>query len=45
MSGLLKPTKTEILGCDIAGRIEAVGRNIKQFHPGDDIFGDLCEGF
>jgi len=45
MSGLLKPTKTKILGCDIAGRIEAVGRNIKQFQPGNDVFGDLCEGF
>ena len=45
LSGLLKPTKTKILGCDIAGRIEAVGRNIKQFHPGNDVFGDLCEGF
>ena len=45
MSGLLKPTKTEILGCDIAGRIEAVGRNIKLFQPGNDVFGDLCEGF
>ena len=44
-SGILKPTKTKILGCDIAGRIEAVGRNIKQFHPGDDVFGDLCKGF
>ena len=44
LSGLLKPTKTKILGCDIAGRIEAVGSNIKQFHPGDDVFGDLCEG-
>jgi NADPH:quinone reductase-like Zn-dependent oxidoreductase len=22
-----------------------VGRNITQFHPGDDVFGDLCEGF
>ena len=44
LSGLLKPKKTKILGCDIAGRIEAVGRNIKQFHPGDDVFGDLCEG-
>ena len=43
-SGILNPTKTKILGCDIAGRIEAVGRNIKQFHPGDDIFGDLCKG-
>jgi len=44
LSGLLKPKKTKILGCDIAGRIEAVGRNIKQFHPGDDVFGDLCAG-
>ena len=44
LSGLLKPKKTNILGCDIAGRIEAVGRNIKQFHPGDAVFGDLCEG-
>ncbi len=44
VSGLLRPTKTKILGCDIAGRIETVGRNIKQFHPHDDVFGDLCEG-
>jgi len=44
LSGILKPKKTKILGCDIAGRIEAVGRIIKQFHPGDDVFGDLCEG-
>ena len=41
--GLLKP-KYKILGCDIAGRIEAVGRNIRQFQPGDEVFGDLCEG-
>jgi NADPH:quinone reductase-like Zn-dependent oxidoreductase len=45
LSGLLKPKKTKILGCDISGRIEAVGRNIKQFQPGDDVFGDLCGGF
>ena len=44
LGGLLKPTKTKILGCDIAGHIEAVGRSIKQFRPGDDVFGDLCEG-
>jgi NADPH:quinone reductase-like Zn-dependent oxidoreductase len=37
--GLLKPNK--ILGCDIAGRIEAVGRNVTQFQPGDEVFGDL----
>jgi len=38
--GLLKP-KYRILGSDIAGRVEAVGRNVKQFQPGDEIFGDL----
>ncbi len=39
-SGLLKP-KNEILGSDIAGRVEAVGRNITQFKPGDEVFGDI----
>ena len=39
-SGLLKPKNT-ILGSDIAGRVEAVGRNIKQFKPGDEVFGDI----
>lgn len=45
LSGILKPRKTKILGCDIAGRIEAVGKNTKKFHPGEDVFGDLCEGY
>jgi NADPH:quinone reductase-like Zn-dependent oxidoreductase len=31
----------KILGSDIAGRIEAVGKNVKQFHLGDEIWGDL----
>ncbi len=39
MAGLLKP-KYKILGSDIAGRVDAVGRNVKQFHPGDEVFGD-----
>ena len=41
MVGLLKPTRIKILGCDIAGRIEAVGKNIKQFQPGDEVYCDL----
>ena len=42
MFGLLKPKK--ILGCDIAGRVEAIGKNVKQFQPGDDVFGDISGG-
>jgi len=42
VGGLLKP-KIKILGKDIAGRIEAVGRNVKQFQPGDEVFGDLSD--
>jgi NADPH:quinone reductase-like Zn-dependent oxidoreductase len=38
--GPLRPGR-KILGSDIAGRIEAVGRNVKQFQPGDEIWGDL----
>jgi len=39
--GLLKP-KITILGADIAGQVEAVGRNVKQFQPGDEVYGDLA---
>jgi len=40
IGGPLKPMY-KILGTDIAGRVEAVGRNVKQFQPGDEIWGDL----
>jgi len=39
--GLLKP-KNPRIGADIAGRVEAVGRNARQFQPGDEVFGDLA---
>ncbi|RDW21295.1 alcohol dehydrogenase [Oceanobacillus arenosus] len=38
--GIRKPKYT-IPGGDIAGTVEAVGRNISQFQPGDEVFGDL----
>jgi NADPH:quinone reductase-like Zn-dependent oxidoreductase len=40
MGGLLKP-KNPILGADVAGRVEAVGSNVRQFHLGDEVFGCL----
>ena len=38
--------KYNILGADVAGRIEAVRRNVKQLKPGDEVFGDIsgCHG-
>ena len=38
--GLLKP-RHQILGSDIAGRVEMAGRNIRRFQPGDEVFGDI----
>jgi len=39
-SGLLEP-KHQIPGKEMAGRVEAVGSNVTQFQPGDEVFGDL----
>lgn len=40
LNGLRKPKK-KILGSDIAGRIESVGKHVTRFKPGDEVYGDL----
>lgn len=40
IGGLLRP-RHPILGSDIAGRVECVGRNVTEFKEGDEVFGEL----
>jgi NADPH:quinone reductase-like Zn-dependent oxidoreductase len=40
IGGLRKPSN-KILGSDVAGRVEVVGRNNKEFQPGDEVFGEM----
>jgi len=43
LGSLLKP-KHKIAGADLAGRVESVGRDIKRFRPGDEVFGASFRG-
>ncbi|HET6628365.1 MAG TPA: NAD(P)-dependent alcohol dehydrogenase [Woeseiaceae bacterium] len=43
-SGLRKPEELR-LGVDFSGTVEAVGRNVTRFKPGDDVFGGRTGAF
>jgi NADPH:quinone reductase-like Zn-dependent oxidoreductase len=44
MTGLLKP-KSKFFGTDFAGTVEAVGKDVSDFRPGDDVFGGKTGAF
>jgi NADPH:quinone reductase-like Zn-dependent oxidoreductase len=44
INGLRKPRKATVLGSDLAGQVEAVGKHVRQVRPGDEVFGRARAG-
>jgi NADPH:quinone reductase-like Zn-dependent oxidoreductase len=44
-NGLFRPKKINILGFEFSGEVEVVGKEVKRFKPGDQVFGNTGFGY